>query len=152
MGMPRILIVDDQPFMRDTLRQMLTALGHEVVAEGGDGLVAQQLYKDLAPDAVTLDISMPRMDGLDALAGIMDMDSDARIVMCSAFGQQEVVVEAIRRGAKEFVVKPFDATRVRDAIDYAIGGLDSNRLPAPHVVAALDTAPPQARKASSFFA
>ena len=118
----------------------------------GDGLVAQQLYEDLAPDGVTLDISMPRVDGLEALAGIMDMDSDARIVMCSAFGQQEVVVEAIHRGAKEFVVKPFDAARVRDALDYALGGLDSALTPASHVVEALDATPQELHKVKSFFA
>jgi len=115
--MARILIVDDAKFMRMTLSNMLTNAGHEIVGEGENGKDAIRLYRELLPDLVTLDITMPEMNGIDAVKEIKKEFPQAVVIMCSAMGQQKMVVEAIESGAKDFIVKPFDENRVVDAIN-----------------------------------
>ncbi|MBN8689183.1 MAG: response regulator [Armatimonadetes bacterium] len=112
----RILITDDALFMRVTLKKILTENGYEVVGEAQNGAEAIDLYKRLNPDIVTMDITMPEMDGLAALKGIKEHDPNAKVVMCSAMGQKNMVVEAIQAGAKDFIVKPFQAERVLEAM------------------------------------
>ncbi len=114
--MAKILVVDDAAFMRMRCSKLLTENGHEVV-EAGTGREAVELYKSSSPDAVLLDITMPDMDGLSALKEIRAHDSDARVAMVTAMGQQSIVMEALQAGAKDFVVKPFDAGRVLAAIE-----------------------------------
>ena len=106
--MAKILVVDDAAFMRMRCSKLLTENGHEVV-EAGTGREAVEQYKSTSPDAVLLDITMPDMDGLSALKEIRAHDSDARVAMVTAMGQQSIVMEALQAGAKDFVVKPFDA-------------------------------------------
>lgn len=118
--MAKILIVDDAAFMRMMLKDILTKRGHEVVGEAPNGNVAVEKYKELRPDLVTLDITMPEKSGIDALKEIREFDSNAKCLMCSAMGQQSMVLEAIQAGAKDFIVKPFQAERVIEAIDKAI--------------------------------
>ncbi|HEO8418378.1 response regulator [Niallia sp. FSL W8-0635] len=115
--MARILIVDDAKFMRMTLSNILTRSSHEVVGEAENGKEAVRMYRELDPDLVTMDITMPEMSGLDAVKEIKNEFPLAKIIMCSAMGQQKMVVEAIEAGAKDFIVKPFDDTRVLDAIN-----------------------------------
>lgn len=115
--MARILIVDDAKFMRMTLSNILLKANHEIVGEGENGRQAIELYKECLPDLVTMDITMPEMGGLEAVREIKKEYPDAKIVMCSAMGQQKMVVEAIEAGAKDFIVKPFDELRVTDAIN-----------------------------------
>lgn len=117
----RVLIVDDAAFMRMMVRDILTKNGYEVVGEAGNGAVAIEKYKELQPDLVTMDITMPDMDGIQALTKIKEFDPKATVIMCSAMGQQAMVVEAIQNGAKDFVVKPFQADRVLEAVKKAIG-------------------------------
>jgi len=112
----RILIVDDAALMRMMIRDILTKNGYEVVGEAQDGAQAVEKYKELHPDLVTMDITMPEMDGIAALKEIRKMDSNAKIIMCSAMGQQAMVIDAIQAGAKDFIVKPFQADRVIEAI------------------------------------
>lgn len=114
--MARILIVDDAKFMRMTLSNILKKAGFEIVGEGENGKDAIRLYRELQPDLVTLDITMPEMSGLEAVKEIKREFPDAKVMMCSAMGQQKMVVEAIEAGAKDFIVKPFDEARVVDAI------------------------------------
>jgi two-component system, chemotaxis family, chemotaxis protein CheY len=117
--MARILVVDDALFMRRMLRDILEKEGHEIVAEGENAYEALKLYKKLKPDAVTLDIIMPEIDGLnvmDAIKKIVAFDSGANIIMVSAMGQQEMIIESIQAGAKDFVVKPFQSSRVIEAV------------------------------------
>ncbi|MBD3267023.1 response regulator [bacterium] len=111
-----VMIVDDAAFMRATLKDVITKGGYEVVAEAVNGKDAVEKYKIHTPDIVTLDITMPEMDGLEALKQITAADPNAKIVMCSAIGQQQNVVEAIKAGAKDFIVKPFQPERVLEAI------------------------------------
>lgn len=118
--MAKILIVDDAAFMRMMLKDILTKNGHEVCGEAKDGVEALEKYKELAPDLTTLDITMPNVDGLQALKDIKAYDDKARVVMCSAMGQQAMVVESIQNGAKDFIVKPFQADRVLEAVNKAI--------------------------------
>jgi two-component system chemotaxis response regulator CheY len=118
--MARVLVVDDAAFMRKMVSDALTKGGHEVVGEAGNGNEAVQRYQELGPDVTTLDITMPEKDGLAALQEIVAIDPDARIVMCSALGQESKVLDAIRAGAKDFVVKPFQADRVLGAIQTAL--------------------------------
>ena len=118
--MAKILIVDDAMFMRTMLKDILVKNGFEVVGEAKDGVEALEKYKDLAPDLTTLDITMPNVDGLQALKNIKAYDSNARVIMCSAMGQQAMVVESIQNGAKDFIVKPFQAERVIEAVNKAI--------------------------------
>ena len=118
--MAKILIVDDAMFMRTMLKDILVKNGFEVVGEAKDGEEALYKYKDLAPDLTTLDITMPNVDGLQALKNIKAYDRNARVIMCSAMGQQAMVVESIQNGAKDFIVKPFQAERVIEAVNKAL--------------------------------
>ena len=112
----RILIVDDAAFMRMMIKEILTKNGFTVVGEASDGLQAVDKYKELKPDLVTMDITMPEMDGIQALKEIRAYDTSAKIIMCSAMGQQAMVIDAIQAGARDFIVKPFQADRVVEAI------------------------------------
>ena len=103
----KILICDDAMFMRLMLKDMITKNGHEVIGEASNGIEAIEKYKELQPDLVTLDITMPIKDGIEALKEIIAYDKDAKVIMCSAMGQQPIVVEAVKGGAKDFLVKPF---------------------------------------------
>ncbi len=114
--MARILIVDDAKFMRMTLTNILQKGNHQVVGEADNGRMGIELYKELKPDIVTMDITMPEMNGLEAVKQIKALDTNAIIIMCSALGQQKLVVEAIESGAKDFIVKPFDENRVLEAV------------------------------------
>ena len=117
----RILVVDDAAFMRMMLKDILTKGGYEVCGEAGDGVEALAKYNELKPDLVTLDITMPNKDGIAALKDIKAADPSALCVMCSAMGQQSMVIEAIQSGAKDFIVKPFQADRVLEAVKKVIG-------------------------------
>ena len=112
----RILITDDALFMRVTLKNILTSNGYEVVGEAANGAEACKLYEALKPDIVTMDITMPEMDGLTALKEIRAKDDTAQIIMCTAMGQKNLVMEAIQNGAKDFIVKPFQPDRVLEAV------------------------------------
>ncbi|MFD2682820.1 response regulator [Bacillus seohaeanensis] len=116
----KILVVDDAAFMRMMIKDILTKNGFEVVGEAADGAQAVEKYKELSPDLVTLDITMPEKDGIAALKEIKEFDASARIIMCSAMGQQAMVIDAIQAGAKDFIVKPFQADRVIEAIQKAL--------------------------------
>ncbi|MFP7493980.1 response regulator [Terribacillus saccharophilus] len=115
--MAKILIVDDAKFMRKTLRGLLTENDHEIVGEAADGNEAVSQFRDTQPDIVFLDITMPHKDGLAALKEIIDLAPDAKVIMCSAMGQQRIVVQAIELGAKDFITKPFDDARVIDTVN-----------------------------------
>lgn len=117
--MARVLVVDDAAFMRIMIRDILESAGNEVVAEGKNGEEAVMLYRSLKPDVVTMDITMPVMDGIDALKEIRKVDAGAKVVMCSAMGQQDMVINAIQSGANDFLVKPFQKERVIEAISKA---------------------------------
>ncbi|QDP40289.1 response regulator [Radiobacillus deserti] len=119
--MANVLIVDDAKFMRLTLSNVLKELNHTVVGEAENGNQAVELYKSSKPDLVLMDITMPEKTGIEALREIKQMDSSAKVVMCSAMGQQQLVVEAIELGAKDFIVKPFDDNRVKEAIERVLG-------------------------------
>lgn len=112
----RILLCDDASFMRNILKDIFVKAGHEICGEAENGNVAISLYKELKPDLVTMDITMPEKDGLQALKEIRAFDQNANIIMCSAMGQQIIVLEAIKNGAFNFVVKPFKAEKVLEAI------------------------------------
>lgn len=116
----RVLIVDDAAFMRMMLRDILTKNGYEVAAEAENGVQAVERYKEVKPDLVTMDITMPEMDGITAVKEIKKFDPHARIVMVSAMGQQAMVIEAIQAGALDFVVKPFQPDRVIEAVRKAL--------------------------------
>ncbi|MDQ0257420.1 two-component system chemotaxis response regulator CheY [Evansella vedderi] len=118
--MAKILITDDAAFMRMTLSKMITDAGHEVVAEAADGYEAVALYKQHRPDLVTMDITMPNLDGVEALKQIKEINPLAKVLMCSAMGQQNKVVDAIQYGAIDFIVKPFDEARMKEAIENAL--------------------------------
>jgi two-component system chemotaxis response regulator CheY len=117
----RVLVVDDAAFMRKMVGDALTKGGHEVVGEAGDGVEAVAQYQALKPEVTTLDITMPEKDGLAALKEIIALDPAARIIMCSALGQESKVLESIKAGAKDFVVKPFQPDRVIEAVGKALG-------------------------------
>lgn len=117
----RILIVDDAAFMRMMLKDILTKNGYEVVGEGANGNEAVAKYEELKPDLVTLDITMPELDGIQALRKIKALDAGCKVIMCSAMGQQSMVIDAIQAGAKDFIVKPFQADRVIEAIKKTLG-------------------------------
>ena len=119
--MSRVLIVDDAPFMRTAIRDILTGGGIEVAGEAVDGEDGVRLYAILRPDAVTMDIVMPRKDGLTALKEIMGLDPRARVVMCSAEGQEIMITMAIERGARDFIVKPFHPSRVLQVVRSVLG-------------------------------
>lgn len=113
----RVLIVDDAAFMRIKLKDILEKNNYEVVGEAENGIEAIEKYKEVSPDIVTMDITMPEMDGVEALKEIKAFDPNAKVLMCSAMGQQSMVMDAIRTGAVDFIVKPFDTERVIHALD-----------------------------------
>ena len=116
--MPRtVLICDDAIFMRTMVGDILTQAGFRVVGEAATGVQAVERYKALRPDLVTMDIVMPDLGGIDAVREITQYDPEARVLMCSAMGQQALVVEAIQAGARDFVVKPFQPSRVLEAVE-----------------------------------
>jgi len=116
----RVLIVDDAAFMREMLRDMLTEAGYEVIAEAVDGDQAVTAFREHSPDLVTLDIVMPRKSGLEALREIVALEPSARIVMCSALGQEALVMEALESGAADFIVKPFKPDQALGVIEKAL--------------------------------
>ncbi|MBM7540582.1 response regulator [Amphibacillus cookii] len=115
-----VLIVDDAAFMRMMIKDILTKNGFNVVGEAQDGQQAVEKFAELKPDLVTLDITMPEKDGIAALKEMKEIEPNATIIMCSAMGQQAMVIDAIQAGAKDFVVKPFQAERVIEAINKAL--------------------------------
>lgn len=116
----RVLIVDDAAFMRMMLRDILSKNGFEIVGEAENGKIAVQMYGELKPDVVTMDITMPEMDGIAAVKEIKSTYPEAKVVMVSAMGQQAMVIEAIRSGAADFIVKPFQPDRVLEALGKAL--------------------------------
>ncbi|HSM35299.1 MAG TPA: response regulator [Longimicrobiales bacterium] len=116
-----VLICDDALFMRTMLGNILKQAGFEVVGEAENGVEAVERYRELQPDLVTMDIVMPDKGGIDAVRDIVGEHPDAKILMCSAMGQQGLVVEAIQAGAKDFVVKPFQPSRVLEAVQRVLG-------------------------------
>ena len=116
-----ILICDDAAFMRMMIKDILTKNGYNVAGEAENGLRAVEKYKEVAPDLVLMDITMPEMDGIAALKEIKKQDAGARVIMCSAMGQQAMVIESIQAGAKDFIVKPFQADRVIEAVKKVVG-------------------------------
>ena len=118
--MARVLVVDDAAFMRKMVSDALSGGGHEIVGEAANGAEAVQRFQELRPDVMTLDITMPEKDGLAALREIIAVDPGAKVVMCSALGQESKVLESIKLGAKDFVVKPFQADRVVEAVGKAL--------------------------------
>ena len=116
-----VLIVDDAAFMRMMIKDILSKNGYDIAGEAENGLRAVEKYKEVKPDLVLMDITMPEMDGISALKGIRAEDAGAKVVMCSAMGQQAMVIEAIQAGAKDFIVKPFQAERVLEAVKKVIG-------------------------------
>lgn len=119
--MATVLVADDAAFMRHRLRQLLESKGFDVT-EAENGRMAVDVYGSCRPDLVILDITMPEMDGLTALREIVTADPSARVVMCSALGQQSMVLEAVRAGARDFIVKPFQPQRVLDAVKRQLDG------------------------------
>lgn len=115
--MASVLIVDDAAFMRLAIKQMLEANGHTMAGEAGNGIDAIKVYAEVKPDVVILDITMPEMNGIEALKRIKILDPNARIIICSAIGQQAMLAQAIEYGAEEFIVKPFEADRLMASID-----------------------------------
>ncbi len=118
--MARVLVVDDAAFMRKMVTDALTKGGHDVVGEAGNGSEALDRWQELRPDLTTLDITMPEKDGLAALKEIISLDPSAKVIMCSALGQESKVLESIKLGAKDFVVKPFQPDRILDAAAKAL--------------------------------
>ncbi len=116
-----ILIVDDAAFMRMMIKDILSKNGYEVVGEAENGAKAIERYKELNPDLVIMDITMPEVDGIAAVKEIKNVDNDAKVIMCSAMGQQAMVIESIQAGARDFIVKPFQAERVIEAVKKVIG-------------------------------
>ena len=119
--MAKILVVDDAAFMRMMIKDILTKNGHEVAGEAENGNVAVSKYAEVKPDLVLMDITMPEKDGIQALKEIKAGDSNAKVIMCSAMGQQAMVIEAIQSGARDFIVKPFQADRVIEAVKKVVG-------------------------------
>ncbi len=117
----RVLVCDDAIFMRTMISDILSGAGYEVVGEAESGVQAIERYRELRPDLVTMDIVMPDMGGIEAVREIIKADPEAKILMCSAMGQQALVVEAIQAGAKDFVVKPFQPSRVLEAVQRVLG-------------------------------
>lgn len=117
----RVLVVDDAAFMRMMIKDILSKNGYEVAGEAENGRRAVEKYKELSPDLVLMDITMPEMSGIEAVKKIRSIDSSAKIVMCSAMGQQAMVIECIQAGARDFIVKPFQADRVLEAVRRVVG-------------------------------
>jgi two-component system, chemotaxis family, chemotaxis protein CheY len=118
--MARVLVVDDAAFMRKVVSDALASGGHDVIGEAGNGVEAIDRFRELKPDLTMLDITMPEKTGLEALADIMAIDPSARVLMCSALGQESKVIESIKLGAKDFVVKPFAPERLLEAVGKAL--------------------------------
>ncbi|MGF7050239.1 two-component system chemotaxis response regulator CheY [Paenibacillus sp. DS2015] len=118
--MAKILVVDDSLFMRVILKEIILNMGHTVIGEAENGIEAIQRYSELQPDLITMDINMPMMSGITALKEILEINPQAKILICSALGQQKFITEAIRAGAKDFVVKPIQEERVIEAISKII--------------------------------
>ena len=116
-----ILICDDAAFMRMMIKDILSKNGYNVVGEAENGAIAVDKYKELHPDLVLMDITMPEMDGIQALKAIKGVDAGASVIMCSAMGQQAMVIESIQSGAKDFIVKPFQPDRVLEAVKKVVG-------------------------------
>ena len=116
-----ILICDDAAFMRMMIKDILTKNGYNVVGEAENGAKAVEKYQELKPDLVLMDIMMPEMDGIQALKAIKAADPSATVIMCSAMGQQAMVIESIQSGAKDFIVKPFQQDRVLEAVRKVVG-------------------------------
>ena len=116
-----ILICDDAAFMRMMIKDILTKNGYNVAGEAENGLKAVEKYNELKPDLVLMDITMPEMDGIQALKTIKSGDPSAMVIMCSAMGQQAMVIESIQAGAKDFIVKPFQAEHVLEAVKKVVG-------------------------------
>ncbi len=116
-----ILVVDDAAFMRMMIKDVLTKNGYDVLGEAENGQKGIDKFKELNPDLVIMDITMPEVDGIQAVKEIKKIDSNAKIIMCSAMGQQAMVIDAIQAGAKDFIVKPFQADRVIEAVKKVIG-------------------------------
>ena len=116
-----ILICDDAAFMRMMIKDILTKNGYNVAGEAENGLKAVEKYSETKPDLVLMDITMPEMDGIQALKKIKSTDPAASVIMCSAMGQQAMVIESIQAGARDFIVKPFQADRVLEAVKKVIG-------------------------------
>lgn len=119
--MARILVCDDSAFMRMMLKRVLIDNGHEIVGEAGDGMEAVQLYRQHKPDLITMDITMPKMDGIQAVTHIHEEDPLVRIVMVTALGQRAIITDAINAGASDFIVKPFDNIQVVETIKKVLG-------------------------------
>lgn len=117
----KIMLVDDAAFMRMTIKNALTKAGYDDIIEASDGQIAVETYQKEHPDLVIMDITMPNMDGIQALQAIKTSDPEARVVMCSAMGQEGMVVEAIKLGAKDFIVKPFKQDRILQTVEKIIG-------------------------------
>ncbi len=117
----RVLIVDDAAFMRMMVKDILSKNGYEIVGEAENGVKALEKFQELKPDLTTMDITMPEMDGITAVKEIKKIDPSAKVIMCSAMGQQAMVVEAIQAGARDFIVKPFQPDRVLEAVRKAVG-------------------------------
>ena len=115
-----ILICDDAAFMRVMIKDILTKNGYEVAGEAENGLKAVEKYNETKPDLVMMDITMPEMDGIQALKKIKEIDANANVIMCSAMGQQAMVIESIQSGARDFIVKPFQPDRVIEAVKKAV--------------------------------
>lgn len=116
-----VLICDDAAFMRVMIKDILSKNGYTIAGEAENGAKAVEKYNEAKPDLVMMDITMPEMDGIEALKKIKEMDGGANVIMCSAMGQQAMVIESIQSGAKDFIVKPFQADRVLEAVKKAIG-------------------------------
>jgi two-component system, chemotaxis family, chemotaxis protein CheY len=123
--MARILLVDDAKFMRTTLQAILTKDNHEIVGEAENGKEAISLFTKTNPDLIIMDITMPIMNGIDAIREIMKVDPNSLVIVCSAMGHQKVVVEAIELGAKDFIVKPFDEHRVLETVNRVLSYITS---------------------------
>ena len=117
----RVLIVDDAAFMRMMIKDILSKNGYDVVGEAENGQKAVEKFQELKPDLTTMDITMPEMDGITAVKEIKKIDANAKVIMCSAMGQQAMVIEAIQCGARDFIVKPFQPDRVLEAVRKVIG-------------------------------
>lgn len=119
--MKRVMVCDDAAFMRMLIKDILVKNGYEIAAEAENGLKAVERYPEAKPDLVLMDITMPEIDGIEAVRRIKALDPNANVIMCSAMGQQAMVIEAIQAGAKDFIVKPFQADRVLEAVRKVIG-------------------------------
>ena len=119
--MAKVMICDDAAFMRMMIKDILTKNGYEIAAEAENGQKAVEKYPEAKPDLVLMDITMPELDGIGALKKIKESDAGAKVIMCSAMGQQAMVIESIQAGAKDFIVKPFQADRVLEAVKKVVG-------------------------------